>query len=103
MITYTVDVQVPNDRVDEWMQYMTSTHIEDVVRTGCFLSAVLHRVIEPIEEGNCRFRVVYALQSTDHLHRYRQEFAADLQKHHTQQFGASVVATRSVTEEVIRI
>ena len=47
MITYQVDVTVPNHRVDEWMEYMTSKHISEVVATGMFLSATLHRVIDP--------------------------------------------------------
>ncbi len=100
MITYMVEVTVPNDLVDAWVDYMTSGHIADVVATGCFTEARLVRVLDPQGEGATLFRSIYSAPTMDHLARYRAEHAPALQAHHTERFGDRVRAVRSVTEDL---
>ena len=95
MITYQVEVTVPNALVDQWVDYMTSQHIADVVNTGLFLTAHLIKVVDPTV-----FRVRYACRSIDDLETYRSEYAPALQAHHTEKFGTAVTAVRSVTEDL---
>lgn len=100
MITYQVEVVVPDDLVEQWHGYMTSEHINDVVNTGHFMSATLVKVIEPAIEGATVFRVIYQAHSAESLEIYRRECAPALQAHHTSIFGDAVKATRSITEEI---
>lgn len=100
MITYQVEVVVPDELVEKWCSYMTSEHIDDVVRTGYFTSARLVRVSEPAIEGSVVFRVIYTATSHQDLETYRRECAPALQAHHTAIYGNSVKATRSITEDV---
>lgn len=100
MITYQVEVTVPNALVDQWVDYMTSQHIADVVNTGLFLTAHLIKVVDPTSPDATVFRVRYACRSIDDLETYRSEHAPALQAHHTEKFGTAVTAVRSVTEDL---
>ncbi|MFN4986579.1 MAG: DUF4286 family protein [Ignavibacteria bacterium] len=99
MITYQVEVAVPETLEEQWLQYMTSEHISDVLKTGYFTSARLTRVLDPVSDGYAVFRVIYRAQSHEALDTYRREAAPALQAHHTAIFGDAVRATRSVTED----
>ncbi|MBU3700114.1 MAG: DUF4286 family protein [Candidatus Kapabacteria bacterium] len=100
MIIYQVEVTVPADLVDQWIEYMTSHHIDDVVGTGMFIRSELHRLTDPIVEGHSVFRVRYTCESQEKLTRYRTEFAPALMADHTRIFGDRVVATRTVSERI---
>ncbi len=98
MITYQVEVVVPNVLIEQWLGYMTSEHIDDVVKTGYFTSARLTRVIDSTLPDATVFRVIYTLPSLEALEEYQRNSAPALQAHHTELFGTAVRATRSVTE-----
>ena len=100
MITYQVEVVVPNELVEHWLGYMTSEHIEDVLKTGYFTSARLTRVVGSTLPDSTVFRVVYSLPSLEALEEYQRNNAPALQAHHTAMFGDAVCATRSVSELV---
>lgn len=100
MITYQVEVVVPATLVDQWVQYMTSEHINDVLATGYFASARLVKLIDTISGDAAVFRVIYRAHSLEALNSYRRDSAPALQAHHTMMFGDAVKATRSVTVDV---
>ena len=100
MIIYQVEVTVPKDLVEQWLDYMTSHHIDDVVNTGMFISSELVRVVDPSSDDHVVFRVRYTCDSNDKLTRYRSEFAPALMADHTRIFGDRVSAVRTVTEKV---
>lgn len=100
MIIYQVEVTVPSDLVEQWLEYMTSHHIDDVVNTGMFVSSELVRVVDPSSDDYTLFRVRYSCESHDKLIRYRSEFAPALMADHTRIFGDRVSAVRTVTEQV---
>ncbi len=100
MITYQVEVVVPNELVEQWLGYMTSEHIYDVLKTGYFTSARLTHVVDGALHDSAMFRVIYTLHTLEQLEQYQQNNAPALQAHHTSLFGNSVRAVRSVTEEV---
>lgn len=100
MITYQVEVTVPQDLVQQWLDYMTSHHIDDVVNTGMFVSSELVRVVDPSSDGHVVFRVRYSCESHEDLLRYRTEFAPGLMADHTRIFGDRVSAVRTVADLV---
>ena len=100
MIIYQVEVTVPADLVEQWLDYMTSHHIDDVVNTGMFTSSELVRVVDPSSAEHAVFRVRYSCASHEKLTRYRSAFAPALMADHTRIFGDRVSAMRTVTEQL---
>lgn len=100
MITYQVEVVVPDEHVEEWCSYMTLEHVNDVLRTGHFVSARLMRLLDPLSDGSVVFRVIYHAHSHEALDIYRKDCAPALQAHHSALFGDAIKATRSVSQDI---
>jgi hypothetical protein len=55
MIIYNVTVNVDNSVHDEWLDWMKSKHIPDVVATGCFTDGKIFRILVNEESGDSIF------------------------------------------------
>jgi hypothetical protein len=40
MICYQVQIIIDNARAEKYLEYMKKTHIEDMLKTGCFMDRV---------------------------------------------------------------
>lgn len=100
MITYAVTVVVPVDHAEAWQSWMQTVHITDVMASGIWKEARLHRVITPAMEAHVTFVTQYRCESYADYERYRDEFAPQLQAHHNELFGDKASATRALFEEI---
>jgi len=99
MIVYTVTVSVDRAAAAEWLSWMTSTHIPDVMRAGYFRSHSIRRVLEPVEhEGKDTFVIEYTCESQECFDAYQREAAPALQRDHNDRFAGRVKASRRVSE-----
>lgn len=74
MIIYNVTVSVDADIADEWLDWMRTTHIPDVMATGLFLDHRLCRVLNVEDEGRT-FAIQYTLADMATYDRYAAEHA----------------------------
>jgi hypothetical protein len=95
VITYRVSVDVPANVLVEWLSWMTSKHIPDVLSTGCFVGFSIHKVVDPNPDA-ATVVIDYFAACMDAYNRYSIEFAPALQAHHTQRYGALVSASRQL-------
>ena len=101
MYMYNVSVQVPKNIVAEWIRYMQNGHMEAVLNTGCFHSAVLSKVIsnqQEEEDSHETYLAQYAFETMDQYNRYQSHFAKTLQADHVKRFGNSCLAFRTLIE-----
>ena len=98
-IIYNVTVNISDDRVEEWLQWMRSEHIPQVLATGLFGGATLVRVIG-FEQGGKTYAVQYQCDSMQSFERYEKEYAASLQARSSTLFGEDAQAFRTVLEVV---
>ena len=54
MILYNVTVSIDNSVHEDWLQWMRSIHIPQVMETGCFIESRISRV-HGEEEGGMTF------------------------------------------------
>lgn len=97
MIIYNVTVSVDHEIADDWLNWMRSKHIPDVMATGMFIENRLLRVVTGENSGST-FAVQYTCKSHERLENYQTEFAPALQKDHLQRYGDKAVAFRTVLE-----
>lgn len=93
-VLYNVTVSIDPTCEQEWLSWMRSVHIPDVMNTGCFLESRLSRV-NGEEEGGLTYAITYVAYSQDDLDRYGREFAPALQKDHTERFQGRFAAFRT--------
>jgi hypothetical protein len=98
MILYSVTVHIEPQIESEWVEWMRSVHIPDVLRTGCFTECRMHRLLD-VPAGELAYVMHYDCRSIDDYHRYRDEFAPALQKDHSDHFAGKFRGARQLLEQ----
>ncbi len=96
---YSLQIQVEQDFVEKWMEYMETIHIQDVLQTGCFTKAVMYR----LDEQELIFRIDYHANSKVELERYLSCFAKQLRDDHVNHFPKGVTVTRNFWNPIFSI
>jgi hypothetical protein len=98
-VIYNVTVNVSDEVLTEWLQWMDSTHIPEVLGTGFFHTAQMMRV-HAFEQGGKTYAIQYAAPSMESYERYLKEAAPQLQSKTELAFGDHVHAFRTLLEVV---
>ena len=99
MIIYNVTVTVEEDIKDDWLKWMKSEHIPELMAFGIFYKAQISRVI--VEgDSNDTFAIAYTCPGMKQLNRYQTRFSAQLQEKHIARYGDKVVAFRTIMEVI---
>lgn len=97
MVIYNVTVSIDQAVANEWLSWMRSKHIPDVLQTGCFLECRLSRV-NGEEEGGETYSVMYLAPDQAHLDKYQAQFAPALQRDHTDRYLGKFAAFRTTLD-----
>lgn len=100
MIIYNVTVKIESSIHDDWLQWMTQKHIQDVMDTGLFTDAQIRRLLIDHEDGDTTYSIQYRLKSMDDLQQYQDQHAKRLQAEHTERYKGKYVAFRTLMEEI---
>ena len=105
MILYNVTVSIDANIQDEWLGWMRSTHIPQVMETGCFLESRISRV-NGEEEGGVTYAITYLSPNQEIFETYEKEHAPLLQADHSAKYAGKFAAFRTtlnVIEEFKKI
>lgn len=100
MILYNVTLKVDKDIHDDWLVWMKTIHIPDVMKTGLFKGYRISRMLQVDDQDGPTYSIQYSLESLKHLSAYQKQFAPGLQKDHRDRYGDRVLAFRSVMDIV---
>jgi hypothetical protein len=100
MIIYNVTVNVENDVKAEWLDWMKSTHIPDVMNTGMFTEYRICRLIGDEDSGGVTYAVQYSCNNIQTYLQYQREFAPGLQVKTAEKYPNKLVAFRSLLEVI---
>lgn len=95
MILYNVTVSLDASKSEEWLLWMRSKHIPDVMATSCFMEAKISKIQGDEKEG-ANFSVMYLCASETLLKKYRENHAPLLQKEHSEKFEGHFAAFRTI-------
>jgi Domain of unknown function (DUF4286) len=99
MIIYSVAVTIEAAIEREWLDWMRKVHVPDVLRTNCFEGGTIYKLVEP-KSDESTYVIQYRCASMEEYQRYRNHFAAALQKEHSDRFSGRFRASRQILEEV---
>jgi hypothetical protein len=103
MIIYSVTIAVEVQIEARWLEWMNAVHIPDVLRTRCFSAARIYEAVDAADANDERTYVIqYDCHSLEEYHRYRDHFAAALQKEHSDRFAGRFRGSRQVLRELDR-
>lgn len=99
MIIYNVTMAVELAVHDEWISWMASEHIPEVMATGKFTDVKMYKVLLE-KEDSITYSVQYFAESLAMVQLYLAQHAHELQVKHQQKYSDKVVAFRTVLEEI---
>lgn len=100
MFSYNVSVQLDGEVAEEWLRWMRSEHVPEVMATGCFFDYRIFRMIDTDESQGPTYVVQYYCHTKqDYLH-YLEKYAPRLRQKAVEKFKDRFVAYRSLMELV---
>jgi hypothetical protein len=99
MLIYNVTINIDENTADEWVQWMKTIHMPEVVSTGCFTESRLCRVFGE-EQGGRTYAAQYLCPNITDFDRYQREFAPALQAKTSARYEGKFAAFRTLMEIV---
>jgi hypothetical protein len=100
MILYNVTINIDNACHDEWLQWMKSKHIPDLMATGYFIRNNILRLLNEEDNGGVTYAFQYYLQTLEDLNNYEKTHEAFFQAEHQERYRDKYVSFRTVLEVV---
>lgn len=100
MLLYNITVGIDKDVELEWLEWMKSRHIPEVLRTGMFVGSKIYKVLHDQDEGTISYSIQYFAESIDQVQEYLEVFAPKLVEEHRVRFLNRHVAFQTLLEEV---
>lgn len=101
MVLYNVTVNVADEVLEDWLEWMKNEHIPEVMATKKFYD---HRFLKMLSEhpdaDGTTFAIQYLAHDMSHLESYLMHLAPELQKKHIDKYGEKCLAFRTVLEEI---
>lgn len=97
MIIYNITANVENDIKEEWLQWMKTVHIPNVMKTGYFIENMVCKVLVDEEQGTT-YSMQYTCDSMRDYEEYKQIHSARLQKEVADKYGQKQVSFRTLLE-----
>ncbi|RYY48531.1 MAG: DUF4286 family protein [Chitinophagaceae bacterium] len=100
MIIYNVTIKVAEPIKIEWLQWLKSVHIPEVIATGCFTHAVATKLLEIDDSDGPTYAIQYHAESKALYNRYIEKYAGEMRQKSFDKWGNQFIAFRSVMEIV---
>lgn len=98
MIIYNVTVKINPEVHLDWLEWMQTVHIPDVMQTGKFESNQIAKVLGQDESDGITYAIQYICDSMKTLHAYTAQDSPSLQKEHNARYQGKYVAYRTLLE-----
>lgn len=99
MILYNVTVNIDNSVELDWLEWMKTKHIPDVMNTGCFIRNLICK-INAESDGGTSYSIQYFCDSQIELDYYLDNHAARLQQEHASKYSGKFAAFRTLLEVI---
>ncbi|MBU3713410.1 MAG: DUF4286 family protein [Ferruginibacter sp.] len=100
MFKYNVTIKVLHEISSEWLIWLKEEHIPEVIATGCFTSATIHRLLEVDDSEGPTYNVQYKAESKAAYNLYINKHAGLLREKSYKKWGDKFIAFRSVMQVV---
>ncbi|MCF0053636.1 DUF4286 family protein [Dyadobacter sp. LJ53] len=99
MIIFNITVNISYAAEKEWLNYMKTVHIPEILATKLPLECKLLRLLTEIENEGSTYTSQFSFRTMEDFLAYQTHFQADLQERHHTLFSGQYVSFRTLLEE----
>jgi hypothetical protein len=100
MYIYNVTIKINASIEDEWLHWMHTEHLAEVVATGMFHDYSFLELLEPAEEGTKTYIAQYHTSDKTLYQQYIEDFAPLLRQKGIDKFGDQFIAFRTILKKI---
>ena len=99
MIVYNITVNISYQAEKDWLTYMKSVYIPEIVATDLPLECKLLRLLTEIENEGSTYTTQFTFRTMEDFLAYQTHFQPMLQERHHELFNGQYVSFRTLLEE----
>jgi hypothetical protein len=100
MILYNITINVSPDIEQDFISWMKSTHIPEVMETGIFHDHKFFRLIHDTDDGSTNYCIQYFTESLKLMMEYESKHAAGLRAKTKDRYKDKAIAFRTLLETI---
>jgi hypothetical protein len=100
MFIYNVTVKVDHSIAADWLAWMKTEHIPEVIGTGCFSAATILELLENADEEGLTYAIQYRASNKEDYDRYIDVHANLLRQKSFEKWGDRFMAFRTLMKIV---
>ena len=100
MIIYNVTFKLAHEIAGEWVAWMKTEHMSELMQTSLFTDSKLYRLLDQDEEDGLTYIAQYFCNSMKEYQQYIAEHAQGMRDKGLNKFGNKFIAFRTVMESV---
>ena len=100
MIIYNITTKVHHSIEAEWLQWLKTVHIKEVMESNCFTEYKIVKLLDIDETDGPTFAVQFFTESKAFYNRYVETYASLMRKKAMDKWGDKFIAFRSVMKVV---
>ncbi len=100
MFIYNITIKVKTVIKEEWMLWLQTEHIPEVLATGCFQHATVLQLLEVDDSEGPTYAVQYNAESKGAYNQYMEKYSGTLRQKSYEKWGDQFIAFRSLMQVV---
>lgn len=100
MIIYNITTKVHHSIADEWLQWLRTVHVKDVMESNCFSDYKIVKLLEVDETDGPTFAIQFFADSKALYNLYIENFAKEMRNRSFTKWGDKFISIRSVMQIV---
>ena len=100
MILYNITINVTSDIEQDFISWMKSTHIPEVLETGMFVDHRFYRLLHESEDGSINYSIQFFTETIEKMMEYERNHAPALRTKTRERYQDKAVSFRSLLETI---
>jgi hypothetical protein len=100
MILYNITTNVTPDIENDFVEWMKSTHIPEVMKTGIFVEHKFYKLLHDSEDGSVNYSIQFFTESMEKMMEYENHHAPALRAKTLNKYQDKALSFRSLLETV---
>ena len=100
MILYNVTININHELEKEWLHWMQTQHVPEVMATGLPVAHKTLRLLTELDNGGATYSFQYFFQTMDDYLAYQAQHSPTLQEKVRVRYDGQYVSFRTLLEEV---